>query len=731
MFKRKFPYYRQLDMMDCGPTCLKMIAKFHGKDYATQKLREVCHVGKQGSSLLGISDGAEQIGLRTISVKSTYELLVNEAPLPAIAHWRQNHFVVVYQAKDHQVKVADPAIGMINYTKEEFCQYWVSTRDQEEKEGILLLLEPTPEFYEDEIEEAPPRQSLRFLYRYLIPHRSYILQLILGMVAGSIISLIFPFLMQALIDFGVNQQDLEFVYILLLAQLMLFGGKMAIDLLRGWILLHVATRINISIISDFLSKMMRLSISFFDSKNLGDILQRIRDHDRIETFLTSSSLEVLFSLVNLVIFSLVLLVYDVQIFLAFCLGTALYVLWIFFFLRKRKQIDYKRFNQLANSQGNEVQLVQGMQEIKLNNCEKQKRWEWERIQAQLFKINIKGLALNQYQNSGAFFINEIKNIFITFLAARGVIQGDITLGVMLAISYILGQLNAPVIQLINFILGAQDAKISLERLSEIHNRPDEEEQTVEALHYPQQADIILENVSFRYQDPNNPWILKDLNLVIPFGKTTAIVGPSGSGKTTLLKLLLKFYEPERGKIKLGNTLLRNVNTSDWRARCGTVMQDGFIFSDTIARNIAPGQDHMDKEMLLRAVDIANIKDFIESLPLNYNTKIGAEGLSLSQGQKQRILIARSIYKQPDFFFFDEATSSLDANNEYEITLKLHTHTQGKTNLIIAHRLSTVKTADQIIVLEKGEVREQGTHLELVSQNGIYYDLVKNQLELGN
>jgi ATP-binding cassette subfamily B protein len=551
------------------------------------------------------------------------------------------------------------------------------------------------------------------------------------LIAGSILALVFPFLTQALVDFGINKQDIGFVYTVLVAQVALFFGKTAIEVIRSWILLHISARVNIFIISDFLIKLMKLPISFFDSKNLGDILQRMQDHERIKHFLTSSSLSFLFSVVSFLIFSVVLLIYSVEIFIIFLVGSALYVSWILFFMKRRRELDFKRFNQASSNQSNEVQLVQGMQEIKLNNCEKQKRWEWEGIQVKLFKISLSSLALAQYQNAGGGFLNELKNILITFWAAKEVIDGNMTLGMMLATQQILGQLNAPVLQFVTFIQEAQDAKISLERLGEIHNKPDEDEQTTTAMLIPENKDLKLQNVDFRYGDPNADFVLEKLSLTIPHGKTTAIVGASGSGKTTLLKLLLKFYDPESGEIKLGETPLKSLDSKLWRAKVGSVMQDGFIFSDSIARNIALGEETINTEQLLFACEVANIRSFIEELPLNYNTKIGGDGIGLSQGQKQRVMIARAVYKNPDYLFFDEATSALDANNEKEITQKIEAFTQNKTVIVIAHRLSTVKNADQIIVLDKGKIAEIGTHKDLVKQKGLYFELVKNQLELGN
>jgi ATP-binding cassette subfamily B protein len=554
-------------------------------------------------------------------------------------------------------------------------------------------------------------------------------QLFLGLLAGSLLSLVFPFLTQGLVDFGIHKQDMRFVYVVLLAQVMLFFGRTFIEVARSWILLHISARINIFIISDFLAKLMRLPIAFFDSKNLGDILQRINDHHRINNFLTSSSLGFLFSLVNFVIFSVILLFYNAPIFGIFIAGSALYVGWVAFFLKKRRELDYKRFNEASANQSSEVQLIQGMQEIRLNNCEQQMRWEWEGIQIRLFKIGMGSLALQQYQNTGGGFINELKNIIISFWAAKEVIDGNMTLGMMMAAQQMLGQLNAPILQFISFVQDAQDAKISLERLGEIHNRQNEDERQTAALLIPKAQDLIISNLHFRYNDPNADYVLQNINLTIPHGKTTAIVGASGSGKTTLLKLLLKFYEPEKGEIKLGDTPLNNLDSKLWRGNIGTVMQDGFIFSHSIARNIALAQETIDTDRLLFAADVANIQTFIESLPLNYNTRIGSNGIGLSQGQKQRIMIARAVYKDPSYLFFDEATSALDAKNEREITEKIAKFTNGRTVVVIAHRLSTVKDADQIVVLDKGRIAEIGTHTALAEKKGIYYELVRNQLDL--
>lgn len=716
--------------MDCGPSCLRMIAAFYGKTYSLQKLRQLAHITREGVSLLGLSEAAEAIGFRTIGARITFEQLL-EAPKPCIVHWDQDHFVVVYNCRKGKVYVSDPAFGLVEYAESEFKKHWLATVRQGEQKGICLLFEPTPKFFELEGEQSN-RSNFSFLLNYLKPHRKLVFQLVLGFLAGSLIQLIFPFLTQSIVDVGINTRDIDFIYLVLAAQMILFLSRMTVDFIRSWILLHISTRINISIISDFLIKLMKMPIGFFDTKMIGDLLQRIGDHRRIERFLTSQSLHVIFSVFNIILFSIVLVFYNAGIFLVFLFGSVLYIGWIFLFLRKRRELDYKRFTQLANNQGKLIQLINGMQEIKLNNYERQKRWEWERIQARLFRVNISSLSLQQYQQAGSVFINETKNIVITVLAATAVVHGSMTLGMMLAVQYIIGQMNSPLDQLIEFIQVAQDAKISLERLGEIHNNKDEEQdQEGKRDSLPDLADIHISDLIFQYEGPGSPKVLNNLNLVIPQGKVTALVGTSGSGKTTLVKLLLGFYPPVSGTIKIGEAVLSDYRQHWWRAKCGAVMQDGFIFSDTIANNVALGDEEPDKERLAYAVRMANIGEFIDTLPLNYNTKIGPEGVGLSQGQKQRILIARAIYKNPEFIFFDEATNALDANNEKVILENLDEFFTGKTVVVVAHRLSTVRNAHQIIVLEKGSIVEIGNHDELTRKQGAYYHLVKNQLELGN
>ncbi len=727
-----FPFYHQYDAMDCGPTCLRMIAKYFGKNYSLEFLREKCFISREGVSLLGISDAAELIGFRTLGVKIAFDKLKDEVPLPCIAHWHQRHFVVIHKIKKNKICIADPGHGLIVYDKEEFLKEWASAGTNDNPEGVILVLEPTPDFYHCDEAFKPDKTRLRFLTEYLRPYKKMLMQVLISMIVGILLSLIFPFLTQAIVDYGINNQDIGFVYTILVAQLMLYVGRTAVEFIRSWIFLHIGTRINISIISDFLIKLMKLPIAFFDTKMIGDILQRIGDNQRVQNFLTSTTLNTLFSLLSLVVFGIVLIVYSVPIFLIFLCGSIISALWIIIFMKKRRDLDFKRFDQMSENQSHLIQLINGMQEIKLNGCEKQKRWVWEGIQARLFRVSIKSLALNQAQEGGNSFINELKNIFISFLAAKQVIDGEISLGMMMAVQYIIGQLNTPISQLINLLHTAQDAKISLERMGEIHNKEDEEKADENKVTiFPEERSLRIKNLHFQYEGPHSESVLKDLSVEIPQGKVTAIVGSSGSGKTTILKLLLKFYPPTKGEIKIGEINLTNFNSRIWRQKCGVVMQDGYIFSDTIAKNISLSEETIDRQKLFHAVKIAHIQEFVESLPLGYNTKIGSDGHGLSQGQRQRLLIARAVYKNPEYLFFDEATSALDANNERVIIDNLEQFFQGKTVIIIAHRLSTVKNADQIVVLDNGQIIEKGNHAELTQLRGAYYHLVKNQLELGN
>lgn len=729
----KFVKYIQHDSMDCGPTCLKMVAKFYGKNYSLQNLRDRCHITREGVSLLGISDAAESIGFRTTGVKVTWRQMVEEMPLPCIVHWNQRHFVVVYDVvKKHgvyKVMVADPASGLLEYTEEDFRGLWLES--ERKTEGIALILEPTPKFYEEEGDDERRHYGFGYVLKYLRPYRTYIIQILLAMLTASVISLLMPFITQSVVDKGIGTGSLSLIVVLLIAQLTLTLGGLANNLIRSWLMLHTTSRVSISLISDFLCKLMRLPIAFFDSKMVGDIMQRIGDYNRIQTFLTGSLLSMVIAVVSFVVYGLIMAGYNATIFIVFLIGASLYVLWVLLFMKRRRKLDYMRFQQASANQSNIVQLIGGMQEIKLNNCEKQKRWEWEAIQARLFKVGVKSLTLGQVQEIGSTFIDQTKNILMSFIAAKSVIDGGMTLGMMMALQYIMGQINAPISQFISFVQSAQDASISLDRLGEIHEMKDEEPAEEERIKdIPSDADIVFRDVVFQYDGPHSPRVLDEVSLTIPSGKVTAIVGASGSGKTTMLKMMLGFYPPVSGEVLLGNVSLKNYSESRWRARCGTVMQEGYIFSDTIAANIAVSEEYPDMERVRWAAGVSNIKYWIEGLPLGYGTKIGADGHGLSSGQKQRILIARAAYKDSRYLFFDEATNSLDANNERTIMENLERLFSEKTVVVVAHRLSTVKNADNIIVLDKGRIAEQGTHSQLTALRGKYYELVKNQLELG-
>lgn len=727
---RSIPFYQQLDQMDCGPTCLRMVAKYYGKAYSLQFLRERSFITRSGVSIEGIMKAAEYIGMRAMAVKIPF--LSNEqgsslmdAPFPCILHWNQNHFVVAYKANERQIWIADPGEGRFKVDHDTFKRRWISDGDK----GVALLLLPTPDFYQQE-DQKQKRVDFRFLLDYVRPYRKMIGQLVIGLVVASLLQLVFPFLTQSIVDVGIANQNIGFIYLVLIAQLMLFLSQTAVNVIQRWILLHLGTRVNVYLISDFLVKLMKLPIGFFDTKMIGDLMQRIKDHHRIESFLTSSTLSVVLSVFTFLVFSIVLLIYNPLIFTVFILSSILYVVWVLLFLKRRAEIDYKLFQELSNNQSSIIELIQGMQEIKLQNSERKRRQAWVNIQARVFNNNMKSLSIAQYQDVGAGFISQLKDILITIIAAKAVIDNQMTLGMMLAVQYIVGQLNGPLQQVIAFIRAAQDARISLERLGEIHNKKDEEEENENKVQtLPHSGDINIEGLSFKYNELNEH-VLDDINLTIPKGKVTAIVGTSGSGKTTLVKLLLGFYQPTRGSIKIGGIHLNNISSELWRGRCGAVMQDGYIFSDNIANNIAESDDQVDSEKLVKAVRTANIESFVESLALGYNTQIGKSGEGLSQGQKQRVLIARAVYKDPDYLFFDEATNALDAKNEKIIVENLEQFFSGRTVVVVAHRLSTVRNADQIIVLEKGKLIEQGTHEELIDLRGAYFHLVKNQLELG-
>jgi len=717
--------------MDCGPACLKMIAGFYKMNFSLESLRKKCYITREGVSFLGLSEAADSLGFRTLGVKIPFEVFTENVPLPCIVHWRQRHFIVVYKIKNEKIWAADPGVGLIKFSREEFVRNWTSTNIDNKAAGLVLIIEPTPSLYKNE-NEHEKANGFKFLFKYFRFYKKYLYQLILGLLLGSCIQLVIPFLTQSIIDIGLNNNDISFIYLILFAQLALVFGKMSVEFIRGWLLLHIGARVNVAVISGFLQKLMSLPVAFFDTKLTGDILQRIEDNNRIEEFLTSASLNILFSFFNLAVFGIVLAVFSTKILLLFLTGSVLYIVWVSLFMKSRARLDHQRFKQMSVSGNKLINIVNGMQEIKLTQSELSMRWDWEKLQASLFGLKVKALSIIQYQSAGATLINEITNVLITIVAATSVLKGEMTLGAMLAVQFIIGQLNVPVSQIIGFFRMSQDAKMSLDRLSEVHNLEEEEPNPeVKIRKLPEKKDIYFNNLSYQYEGPRSPYALKDIDLFIEENKITAIVGTSGSGKTTLLKMLLGFYHPVEGEILIGDLRLSNLSLKVWREKVGAVMQDGFLFPDTIASNIAPGAEEIDEERLVKAVEIANIKGFIESLPLGYNTKIGANGHGLSEGQKQRLLISRVIYKNPDIIIFDEATNSLDANNEKVIVENLTEFFEGKTVIVVAHRLSTVRNADKIVVLDNGRIIETGTHDSLIGQKGAYFNLVKNQLELGS
>lgn len=728
---KKFPFYRQHDYTDCGHTCLRMIAKFYGKSVSLARLKGMSDVSYIGLSIHSLGKLAEKIQFRTLPIQSDFKQLHDEVPLPSIVHWNQNHFVVVYKVEKNKVYVADPSYGQLKFSRKQFIKHWTGS-EKENALGNILLLEPTLQFHEQSEDHEPYKPGIKVILKQLKGYQKFIVQLFLGLAAGSVLQLLFPLLTQAMVDIGISNRDVGFIYLILFAQLLLFVGRTTIDFIKNWIILHLGVRVNISIISDFLIKLMKLPLAFFETKHMGNLLQRITDHERIGTFINSTLPDLMFGITTLLIYSIIIAFYSLNIFAVFFVGSAMYFAWIYIFLEKRKSLDFKKFSEDARNTSNLIELFTGMKEIKLNGAEVNRRWKWEGIQAKLYQVNIKSLGLKQIQEGGSLFINEVKNIIITFMAAQQVVNGEITLGMMLALSYIIGQLNSPILQAIGMIRNGQDARIALERISEIYDHQEEDPKEVAKIKtLPDSPTIQIRDLWFKYEGDHNAFVLKGLNMDIPFGKTTAIVGTSGSGKTTLMKLLLKFYPPSKGSILIGGIELGNISTSDWRKYTGTVMQDGYIFSDTVSSNIVVNEENVNMERLRYATKVANATEFIDQLPLGFETMIGRDGAGLSVGQKQRILIARSIYRDPDFMLFDEATSALDANNEKAIMNHLNSFTKGRTTLVIAHRLSTVKNADQIVVLEKGTILEQGTHQDLCSLKGKYYHLVKNQLELGN
>ncbi len=721
--------------MQCGITCLQMICRFFGREYSLDSLSKICFATAEGVSMLGINEAAKILGFQTVSARATTEEL-SQVPLPCLLHWNQNHFVVLYKVKKgKKFYIADPGKGKTTYNLEEFKQHWISTQTNGEDKGIAMFFETTPAFFtyqmEDE-ENLKEKRSFKFLFGYFKKYRKQFSLIVLGLLVGSALQLVLPFLTQSIVDVGIKNHDIGFIWLVLLGQLVLTISRTAIDFVRRWLLLRISMRINISLVSDFFIKLLKLPMSFFDTKLMGDLMQRMNDHSRVNNFLTQQTLNITFAMLTFVVFSVVLFIYNKVVFAIFLLGSILYGGWMALFLQRRKVLDYELFEQQAINNNRTYEFITSMQEIKLQDCEQRKRREWVDTQVNLFAVQQKSLKLQQTQEAGSVFINEVKNIVVTVVAATAVIHGQMTLGMMLAVQYIIGQLNSPVEQLMNFFYSVQDVKISLERINEIHQMDDENGKKGLLTSVDDKGKgILLDNIMFKYDPHALNKTIDGVNIHIPQGKVTAIVGASGSGKTTLVRLMLGYYPVLGGKITIGDTDINALNKKWWRRQCGVVMQDGDIFSESIERNIAVDDGEIDQERLMQAAEIACIKDYVMALPLKFNTKIGRDGVGLSQGQKQRILIARAVYKNPDYIFLDEATNSLDANNERRIVENLDKFYQGKTVVVVAHRLSTVRNADQIIVLDHGKVVEVGNHETLTAKRGAYFELVKNQLELGN
>ncbi len=727
----RFRVVRQHDGMQCGVACMAMICRHYDKGLSISWLESLCHASREGVSLKALHDLSIELGMDSVAGKVSLDDLY-EVPLPCILHWNQNHFVVLYKISDRHTRfwIADPGKGKYRCDIKEMKQHWISTESNGVEKGIAMFLEPNDRF--GSIREGKPeRRSFRFMMGYLRQYKRYFFQIFCGLLLGCLLQLIMPFLTQSIVDIGIRHKDIGFIWLVLLGELMIVVGRTATDFIRRWLLLHISMRINISLVSDFFIKLLKLPMSFFDTKLMGDLLQRIGDHSRVQNFLTGQTLNIIFSFLSFIIFGIVLLVYNRLIFLVFTICSVGYGGWIAMFLSRRKVLDYELFEQQAKNQNRTYQFITSMQEIKLQDCERRRRWEWEDTQADLFAVQMKSLKLQQTQEAGSIFINEVKNILITVLAATAVINGEMTLGEMLAVQYIIGQLNSPVSQFMQFIYSLQDVRISLERINEIHEGRNEETQENQATEFASEKSIAMDNIDFKYDPHALKKTLVGISFDIPEGKVTAIVGASGSGKTTLIKLMLGYYPVMSGSISIAGRNINEYNLKWWRRHCGVVMQDGVIFSESIARNIAVDDNEIDPERLREAARIACIDDYVMSLPLKYDTKIGRDGVGLSQGQKQRILIARAVYRNPDFIFLDEATNALDARNERAIVENLDVFYRGRTVVVVAHRLSTVRNADRIIVLDGGRVVETGNHDSLIERKGAYYNLVKNQLELGN
>lgn len=729
---KSFPFIHQHDEMQCGIACLQIICANAGLKFSAVEMEKICPPTTEGVSMLALSRAAKKIGFSTVCARLTLQELCTVG-YPCILHLNQCHFVVLYKVRKLRGKtiyyIVDPAKGRLKLLEKDMRKTWISTTSQEVEKGVALILKETPSIKSYSHESSGESASFMYVIKYLKGYRADFVQIALGMAIGCVLQILFPILTQCIVDYGIGNKDIDFIYAILCAQIVISMGTAALGFVRSWIMLHICVHINIKMLNDFLIRLFNLTMPFFDVKSSGDMMQRMGDHNRVQSFLTNTPLSLFFSIISFITLSGILLLYDATVFLVFVLFSILNALWVIRFLPKRRYLNYEMFEKQAISQNRTLQLVTSMQEIKLQNCQDRRRWEWEDCQLDILKIQEQEFRLSTIENIGSFVINSAKNIFVIVLSAKAVIDGNITFGMMLAIQSIINQVSSPITQMIDFIYSFQSVKISMERINEIrHFKSEKKVQTDYSGAVPNGL-ICLKNLSFKY-DVNSPvWTLRNISLNIPQGRTVAIVGGSGSGKTTLLKLLLGYYDSFDGDISIGGTELRNCDISKWRNMCGVVMQEGKIFTDTIARNIAVSDEFPDNKRLAYSTKMACIYDYIKTLPLGFNTIIGQNGKGLSMGQKQRIMLARAIYKNPQYIFLDEATNSLDTINEINIIQNLESFFKDRTVLVIAHRLSTIKNADQILVMEEGEIVESGSHDELMARHSHYYQLVKNQIEL--
>lgn len=725
-----FKHIFQTDSMDCGAACLCMIARHYGKNYSLEFFRKNAFIGKEGISMLGLSMAAEKAGMHSLCAKISIEQLANEIILPCILHWDNKHYVICHKVsgkKNLTFHICDPAFGCMKVCQKELYRHWISGKFEGEEVGVAMQIEPGINFHNKGIKKAPHKFSMKYFLKYIMPHKWSILQLLLGALVLISLGYISPFISQAIVDIGILKKDLAFIILMVIAQIIINTSKTIIIFFQSWISLRMNTIINVNLVSNYLNKLSQMPMSFFESKTMGDILQRIGDHDRIKSFLMNDTINVIFSITTFIAFVVVLGIYNIHILSIFLLGNAVYVTWVLSFMKYRKELDNKAFHESALLQNNMVQFIQGMQEIKLNCIEREKCWEWEHLQARLYKISRKAMLLGQIQSAGSLIFSSTTGVVLSYITAQKVVTGEMTLGMMTSLSFILGQVAAPIGSFIGFAQRYQDAKISLERLADIHSQDDEHKEYEEKKSIlPKDKNIILNKVSFSYSGNINNLVLKNISIQIPQNKITAIVGKSGCGKTTLIKLLQGLYKPLSGEIMIGDTVLENINKYVWRNHIGAVMQDGYIFSDSISKNITL-HNEVDIQKLESVLKAVNLNDFIQSLPHGYDTKIGNDGMQLSQGQRQRILLARILYRKPQVVFLDEATNALDTQNEFYIMNNIRELLYNHTIIIVAHRLSTIKKADNIIVIDNGEVIEQGTHERLLEQKGTYFQLINTQL----